>query len=369
MGAAGPQQLMKFLTYKSQFLTFALLLGYAYMHVNLTGMYVDADLEHFIHFTARLPFGQRLLIPLLAYYLTPLFSFTTSETFFLLEWIFVSLLYFALKALLSTHFSLKEAKLLSWLFIFLLALVTLINYGYTADRMAPLNYPYDIPSLFFITLGFLLCLQARWYAFIPLLGLATLNRESSILLVFMILALHSQQAGTVYKPFIMSLLTFAAVRLWIVYFTKDLPGQFMELRWAPPFQEHTHLEINFVWLLDKHNLLFFLFCLAGLPLFWFAFYDYIPLRYRPLRYLMLAYFLGLLLLGNFMEARIFCELLVLLYFPVCIALSQWLGNQPMVPVHKEGWTFYLNRYAILTILLLVALFRVPLNHLVLWLSF
>ena len=109
----------------------------------------------------------------------------------------------------------------------------------------------------------------------------------------------------------------------------------------------------------------FLFCFAGLPLLWFAFYDYIPLIYRPLRYLALSYFLMLLLVGNFFEARIFSEILVLLYLPVCVALNRWLGDmKPITPKMDNSVIYYIDRYAVLAVLLFVVAFRQPLKTMV-----
>ena len=197
--------------------------------------------------------------------------------------------------------------------------------------------------------------------------MATFNRESSVLLVFLIPLLHWSRLRTVIIPFGLAVAAFLVGRLLVIFIVHNLPGTFVELYF---FQtNHTNFEINLLRLLEGQQLFFFIYCLAGLPLFWFAFYDYIPARYQPLRYLALAYFLGLLIVGNFTEARIFGEIIVLMYLPVCAAIHRWLnGVSPQSYSTTRGLIFYSNRYAVLTILVLVPLLRSPLNQAVIWLT-
>ena len=218
-----------------------------------------------------------------------------------------------------------------------------------------------------MAIGLFLCLKEQWILFVPLVFLATLNRESAILLVLMIPALHWQERREIIKPIAYSLLAYILARLAILWFLAGVPGELME--WYANDGVTTHFAANLHWLLSKQNILLLMFCFAGLPLFWFAFFDYIPRQLRPLRYVALSYFLGLLLVGNFMEARIFNEIVVLLYFPVCIGLKNWLLESDSVLLDNRGFVDYLDRYAVLAVLFVVVIFREPLTHcLVLWLG-
>ncbi|MDP1602810.1 MAG: hypothetical protein Q8M03_06045 [Legionella sp.] len=356
-----------FFRYKSRFLTIFLLLSYSYIHTKLTGVYVEATLDQFIDFSVRLPYAQRLLVPALARFFSSLLPLETFHIFMLLEWLFVTLLYFALVHLLSFEFERREAKLLSWLFIILLPLVTVINYRFDVKGSAPIYFPNDTASLFFMALGFLFCLRQSWGYFIAWIFLATFNRESSVLLLLLIPALHWQHLREVIRPFFLAFLAFIAARLIIWFFVHHLPGHMIEWCYFKNFT--THFEVNLLRLIDGQQIFFFLFCMAGLPFFWFVFYDYIPLRYRPIRYVALFYFLGLLVVGNFVEARIFSEILILLYLPVCVALRRWLTRQPSELYQQEsGILFYIDRYAVISLLAAVVLLRSPLNKVVIWLS-
>ena len=353
------------LRYKIRFLTFALLLGYVFIHVFLTKSYVDVTLLKQIDFSARLPYGQRLLVPALAHFIFGIVPIQVDYLFFLLEWVFVSFLYFALVKLLEQEFNPKQAQLLSWLFLLLLPLMTVVNYRYTSGGESNFYYPYDTASLFFLVVGFLLCLRAQWLYFIPWVFLATFNRESTILLVLLIPALHWKNPKTFIWPMLYALLAYILARFIVLNMLHDVPGQLME--WYFRTTSHTYFEVNLYWLFDLQNILLFLFCFAGLPLFWFAFYDYIPLRYRALRYVMLFYFLGLMLVGNFMEARLFSEITVLLYMPVCVALRGWLIDQKPYYPAERGILSIIDRYFVLEILVFITLFRYPLNLWLVWL--
>ncbi|WP_242604041.1 hypothetical protein [Legionella jamestowniensis] len=351
--------------YKLRFITITLLIGYAFLHIKLTGRYIDATFQQLFEFSARLPFGQRLLMPALARGMEFFIPLEVNELFLILELITISLTYLTLIRLLQQAFNPRQAQVLSWLFILLLPLVTVVNYRYAIAGEATVYYPYDTASLLFMMVGFLCCLRAQWLYFIPLVFLATFNRESSFLLILLIPALHWQRLSTVIRPLLLSILAYGIARFIVLWLTQDLPGTVVELYYRG--SHYTHFEVNLAWLFAEEHLLLFIFCFAGLPLFWFAFYDYIPWQYRPLRYVALVYFLMLLLVGNFMEARIFIEIVALLYLPVCSAVSRWLQDKdPFVPVNP-GFGYYLDRYLVILALLVVIVFQGLINTLILWL--
>ncbi|KTD36436.1 hypothetical protein Lnau_1420 [Legionella nautarum] len=354
------------LHYKYRFISVVLLLGYAFIHTQLSGVYTESSLEQLMNFSARLPFEQRILVPALANGLSRVFPLTVDKLFFLLEWLFISLFYFSLFQLLKLEFNQRQAQLLAWLSILLLPLMTVVNYRFRVYGSAPFFYPSDTAALFFMTLGFLLCLRAKWTYYIPWVFIATLNRESSILLVLLIPALYWQQIRRIIKPLIFALLSYLLARILILTVLHKVPGQLMD--WYFHFSTHTYFEVNLLWLLEGQNILLLVFALVGLPLFWFSFFDYLPLQLRPLRYLALFYFFALLSVGNFMESRIFSEIFVLLYFPVCLAIKNWLMRQAPILPTKLGIAYYIDRYAVLGLLFFVLVFRQHLNHWVIWLA-
>lgn len=355
------------LRYKTRFVTFVLLTGYAFMHVKLTGVYTDASLAKLINFSARLPFGQRLLVPAIAHVLQPWLPFSVEEIFFVLEWLFIVAFFFTLKALMQHYFSQRQALLLSWLFILLLPLMSVVNYRFSTHGEATFFYPCDSATLFFMAAGIFCCLQTRWLLLYLTIAVATFNRESSILLVLLIPALHWQRgAAAIIKPTLIAAAAYILARLCVLWLVQGLPGKIVE--WYFRASAHTYFEVNWYWLLQEQHILLFMFCFAALPLLWFALYDYIPPQFRPIRYIAFLYFLALMLVGNFIEARILNELLILLYLPVCLAVTNWLSMAPPYPISLQGVCAYVDRYGILVLLALIILCRYPLNHAVVWLS-
>lgn len=354
-----------FFIYKKRFTSFTLLIAYTWLHLKLTLIYCNSTLPQLINFNAKLPFSQRILVPALAHTLQLFLPLSVDELFFLLEFVFCILFFISLNLLLRTEFRKNQAQLLSWLFFLLLPLITVINYRYTYHAQATFFFPNDTATLFFVSTALLLCLQARWRILIPWIFLASLNRESSILLVFLIPLMHWQRGlAVVYKPALMALIAYIAARLCVLLLVSNAGGAVVE--WYNNAHSLTNFEINTLWLFSQQNILLFIFCFAGIPLFWFAFYDYIPLNYRPLRYLLLFYFLMLMVVGIFSEARIFEEIVVLMYLPVCLAIYRWLNNLPPIEVSQRGLLALANRYAIVFILALVMFFHHTLQQ---WVRF
>ncbi|WP_131782725.1 hypothetical protein [Legionella gresilensis] len=341
--------------YKCWFISGVLLLGYTYIHVQLTGLYYEVPLESWLDFTVPLPFAQRQLVPFIARLLLSVISLQVDEIFFLLEFIFVILTFFTLQKLLQLEFNNKLALLLSWLFFLLLPLCTVINYRFTLQGgAAAIFYPYDTSALFFIILGLYLCLMKNWFWLVVCIFFATLNRESSILIVLLIPILYLRSLKDVFKlliPFFSSLGVYILARLWIYYLTLNLSGSYAD--WYRYNTSITNFSFNLQWLIANQNILMFIFAFVGLPLFWFGFYDYIPLKYRPMRYIAFFYFLGLLGVGLIAETRIFAEIIVLIYLPICIAISNWLQNNYIVESQQRGFWYYLNRYIIFLLIILV----------------
>ncbi|KTC66233.1 hypothetical protein Lade_0891 [Legionella adelaidensis] len=330
--------------YKKRFLTFALIIGYAYLHVKLTGIYVEIPLDKVIDFNVRLPFAQRILIPGMGQLLIKLLPFEVEEVFFLLEIIWDSLLFFSLYYLLKEYFPKNSAQLLSWLFMLLLPLMTVVNYRYTAGKEATFYYTYDTASMVFIFAGFLLCLRKQWELFIPLVFLATLNRESSFLILLLIPLLHLKSLNEIKLPFFLSVVTYLLTRGITLWFIAQAPGNLAEIYYQGT--NITHFSVNIMWLLSEANFIFLIFSFCGVSILWFVFFDYIPERFKPLRYLSYFYFLCILIVGNLMEARVLEEIVALLYLPVCVAISRWLAREIIVEKEKT-WLFYINRNFIL----------------------
>lgn len=353
--------------YKLRFISILLVVGYAYLHMQIADVYSGADLNQLIDFKVRLPYGQRFLLPAIAHVIRYILPLNTSELFFLLELMFVSLFYFTHLQLLRLAFDDKVAKVLNWLFLLILPLMSVINYRFTLYGEANFFYVSDSAALFFIAAGMYLCLRQYWYSFFALILVATLNRESAILLVFLIPALYWQQFGEKIRVFTLAALVYVLTRLLVIVLTSHLAGTLVE--WYFRGSQYTLFITNLTWLLREYNVLFYVYCLSGLPLLFFTFHDYIPKNYLPVRYLALAYWLGLLCVGITMESRIYHEILVLLYLPVCQGVANWLTHPALVKDKETqaSWLYWLNRYGVILITFATLLLQKPINTLILFL--
>lgn len=303
----------EFFLYKTRFTTIVLLLAYTWLHLKLT--LIDGDLK-----------PDDIPITSLIYNIL-----NPAECLFLFEFVFAGLFFITLNALLRIEFKADEARLLSWLFFLILPLITVVNYGYTYHAKAAFFHSADTRALFLMSLGFLLCLQSRWFWYAGVVFLATLNSQSSILLVFLPI-IHGPR-GRVYgfKPLLMALVVYL-----MTYFGSSSTFSLPLI---------SNFASNYHWLFVQSHVLLFLFCFAGLPLFWFVFYDYIPLNYRPIRYLALIYFIAMSLTAHFSEAWVFQELVLIMYLPVCLAIKRWLVNLPPIK-NEQSILDYCNRQAI-----------------------
>lgn len=354
------------LSYKFRFITVMLVLSYTYLHLKLTGQYVNASLDQLFHFSAQLPFGQRLLVPILARLLSLFLPLPMFQLFFLIELVINALCYLVLIRLFEREFTAFQAQVLVWLLFLLLPLLTVINYRFSIQGEVPIFYPYDSASLLFMAAGFLFCLRGQWIYFISTLFLATFNRETSILLILMIPALHWRSLRKLFLPIIVSVCVYVLARIIIFFIVRELPGHLIELYFRYP--DISYYQLNLFWLLQDKNILLFIFCFAGLPLFWFAFFDYIPIQYKPLRYVVLFHFICLLFVGRLVEGRLYLDTLVLMYLPVCVAIKDYLLEETPLIVKERSGFFYFDRYAVLGILVSLVLFGRIINSGIIYLG-
>jgi hypothetical protein len=69
-------------------------------------------------------------------------------------------------------------------------------------------------------------------------------------------------------------------------------------------------------------------------------------------------------MGVFPEARIFTEIALLLYLPICIALNEWLSGEPALVIETTGMWYFFNRYAVIGILIFIVVFQKSLNQVI-----
>jgi len=148
-------------------------------------MWEPATFEKMVEGVARAPFQFRALIPWTVDFLRNSVGLSQPglEQFrFGSEFLFTFLLLIAFRAYVSCFLSGPVAPSLATL---LLAWV--LPFHYLIPQRLGLYYVYDVPSVFFFTLGLLFLYRRRWLLFYPLFLVATFNRETTCFLTLIYL--------------------------------------------------------------------------------------------------------------------------------------------------------------------------------------
>lgn len=291
--------------------------SYAYLHTHLTLLPIGTAWEDWggWHSRGAAHFLTHLLLPLL--------PFSLANNIFLIEILMTMAFFFTLYQLLKIYFNNKWALLLSWFFLLLLPLTMIINYRYPLQIATAIYASDSTIALLLLTMAYYFCLKAQWHWFMLSLILASTNNGNAIIMLGLIPSLYfHQEPGVWVKPFLVALVIVIAGQLGLWWFNTNNFQDFCSL---------SQLINNWSWLSFNQNSLFLLFGTAGLPLFCFVFYDYLPIRFRPIRYWCLACFMAILVQSNLAQMRFLASIVLLLYPPICLAAQNWLSNTPVYP--------------------------------------
>ena len=155
-------------------------------------MWEPATFQSMVAGTAITPFQFRALIP----WTVSLFQdtpwgahFSLEQLRFGSEWIFTFLLLVVFRAYMAHMLSGRWRPTLATL-----VLACVLPFHFLLPQEFPFYYVYDIPSVFFFTLGLLLLYRRNWLLFYPVFLLATFNRESTCFLtvVFLITSFRGE---------------------------------------------------------------------------------------------------------------------------------------------------------------------------------
>lgn len=294
-------------------------LTYTCLHLALTEQYARAPWKELLNLSAPRPFVSRLLVPVLARFLTEVLNIPVAAAFAVFEAAAVCAIILAIDKTLAGRVSTSFARKASLLFIFLLA------FPYFLATIYRFYYPSDIPALAFTACGLLLLLRSRFTPAFALMLIATLNRETTFIFPLVLFFYHLKRMP-LERLFVLTLIFlagYAAVRCGLIFAFVHNPG--VNIEW---FHESSlRIAHNLAWLASLLNIITFLASLTFLPLFWLYLYPRIPVDLRRLQWPALLVFLALFFVGNLDEPRIFGEVMLLLYVPIAAALG--------APVHKQ----------------------------------
>jgi hypothetical protein len=304
------------------FLSVALICSCLFMQLrfSLSGSYSLGNLGALVNGTAAKPFQYRILIPAIAnqLYKFGFYPFNSLPNVFrILETSSVFFLIVSFRNYISLFIKDKTlSSLLSFLILYVLPFNFLfprqspIYYPYYMPP-SPIYFPYDIPSILFFTLGLLFMFRRRWLVYYTIFIVATLNRETScfLTLIYLFHSIRRERLNTIIFHCGAQLIIWIIIKSVLYKLFIYNPGS-NGFEWYHAGTTVTHLSSNVSFLADPKN---YPFLFSNLGFIWIPVFFY----YRLIRVefvkssLLLAFpfFIGMLLIGNIYELRIFGELI------------------------------------------------------------
>ena len=177
------------------FILFCLLYAYHFTTLRMDRlMWEPATFEKMVEGTALTPFQYRVVVPWTVDLLrsVPVLADLPLDAFrFGSEFLFTFLLFITFRAYIGCF---VRDRVKSTLSVLLLAWALPFHYILPTTEQLGLYYVYDIPSVFFFTLGLLLLYKRRWLLFYPVFLLATFNRETTCFLTLIYLLTSFRRA-------------------------------------------------------------------------------------------------------------------------------------------------------------------------------
>jgi len=273
--------------------------------------------------TAAIPYGNRILVPLLSRPLVALGSDIRGAYMFW-ETAFGILLVYGLYNVFRLYMDEKWSRIFSLLFFLFLPMAFLLQFKYH------ILYPNDTPAMAFTVLALFLALKERWKLLVLLVAVATLNRESSVLIPLIFAAMYADKMGT--KRFLLILaslsVAYIIVRLGIMELTRDNPHPYGgEMAFTYANKNSWRVNSNIAGLINNPMKPFILLATVDFtPFFIIMLRKRIPEHIMNLALVCGVYVFMLFFIGNIFEPRILGEVLAIAYVMVCLGTFSYLNE-------------------------------------------
>lgn len=272
--------------------------------------------------SAATPFQYRYLLPALLRFLYLYLHLNIVIGTFLFEFVFFFCLNVVSKKIYDLVFNHKYN-----LYIFYLGLFFTLSLTYVFTKFNNYYFIYDIPSLFFISLGtfFILKNNFKGLCFIMLIG--TINRETTIILpaIYLLKNIKIQKGQNVkicVFNFLYLMLFWIGIKVVLFYTFINSSGSGAFQYYYGTSLKLTHFQDNFNFLFSTN--LFYLLPFAGgswiVYLFWNKL-DSIILKQTLL--LLIPFVIGMFFVGIIYELRVFGEFSVFLYLSLFSVLNNY----------------------------------------------
>ncbi len=306
--------------------------------------YGPANWQMLVEFRAPLPFGHRVLIPLVVRPFVDAgvpvaVAFTTTEA------VAAAALILVLRRAFSRDLGERPATLGAFAVLLVLAPAMLLQHRWSV------YYPWDTWAMVALVAATALVRRRSFALATAVVAIAALNRESIALLPLLVPALHLEsedRRSSVAWSVIMAI-TYLAVRAMLAGF---LPAR------GEPLHLFVDAELRLVhnlrWLSDVRNQIQWWGSLALLPLAWWAVRRHVVRDIRRMHIPIVVATAGLLVVANAYEPRVYGEVLVLGFWAVWVGAWRWARGEPAI-APAAGCAGWVDRYGAVVVVAVFAL--------------
>lgn len=329
--------------------------GYAALRLTMNEQYKVAPWPALVELRAPLPFGHRVLVPLLT---RPLQGLGLSLPLSLGIWESVATA--GLAGAVSWTLRPRVGGRLGMTAGLLMLLV--LPWLFLLPHRWPIFYPWDTPAMALLVAGIGAIDRGRWGWAAAITLLAALNRESAILLPAAALLLAPPRSGR-WRPALARVASLLAVvlvaRVGIGLALPDNPGPPLHFTVSGGYRVLHNLR----WLADPRHALITIPSLAAWPLAWALLARVVEPRWRRMWLLAWGQTAGLMVLANIYEPRAFGEVLALAVLPTAIGIARWLGLAEELPEEERPWWLrLLDRHGVWLVAVVFAVFVLALRQ-------
>ncbi len=290
------------------------------IHFLLGREYAPSRLTDLALGKAALPFQFRMLVPYLVRFISILTKSDIITTYASLEFLFLVGLFIAYRNFLCLFFKRNLADI----FPFVLAFVLPFNYGI----LTTMFYPSDFPAIFFFTLALIAMYKEDWQSYYLIYAIATLNRETTCFLTFIYMFVFFRKMSITK----LSLHLLIQTAMWLGI--KQILYQIFRNNPGGLYENHINANIKmFLEILSFkiYNIVNLLLNFGGLWVLAIPGYKNAPPFLKASTLVLIPFIIGMFLVGNLYEMRIYGELLPIIVTLSLYPISRFIEQKETIP--------------------------------------